>query len=180
MSADRSQTTDRENLKTVNVADQPGASRRIELYFDSLADAIADADQLHREGWSRAGNWSLGQILDHLNITLRFSFGDIPFYLPMPIRPIVKLVFWPTIVRGKPIRLRGVAPKKLQPRSEPDESMVVREFTELVKKHFDQQLEFVPIHPVFGRLARQDWLLVQKWHVTHHLSFMVPSIERTV
>lgn len=167
-------------MKTVNVADRPKVSRRIELYFDCLSDAIADVDQLHREGWSRAGNWSLGQILDHLNITLRFSFGDIPFYLPMPIRPIVKLVFWPTIVKGKPIRLRGVAPKKLQPRSEPDESAFVQEFTELVKKHFAPNVEFAPIHPVFGRLARQDWLLVQKWHVTHHLSFMVPSTERTV
>jgi hypothetical protein len=180
MSAARRQTTDRENMKTINVADRTGDSRRIELYFESLSDAIADVDHLHREGWSRAGNWSLGQILDHLNITLRFSFGDIPFYLPMPIRPIVKLVFWPTIVKGKPIRLRGVAPKKLQPRSEPDESVVVKEFTELVQRHINPNIEFAPIHPVFGRLARQDWLLVQKWHVTHHVNFMLHSIERTV
>lgn len=149
-------------------------SRRMDLHFASLLDTIADVETLHKHGWQRAGNWSLGQILDHLNITLRFSFGEIPFFLPTPIRGLTKIFFWPTIERGKPIRIRGVAPKKIQPRPEPDEAQMVREFVELVERHFDEAVEIAPVHPVFGRLQRQDWLKVQKWHVTHHLSFMVP------
>lgn len=148
--------------------------RRMDLCFDHLHDTIAEVEKLHQRGWSRAGNWSLGQILDHLNITLRFTFGEIPFFLPMPIRPIIKQMFWPTITKGKPIRLRGIAPKKLQPRPEPDESVVLQEFIDLVNRHFDAGATFAPIHPVFGRLDRNGWLMVQKWHVTHHLSFMTP------
>jgi hypothetical protein len=146
----------------------------MELHFASLRDTIADVEMLHKHGWQRAGNWSLGQILDHLNITLRFSFGEIPFLLPMPLRTITTLFFWPTIERGRPIRMRGIAPKKIQPRSEPDEAQMVREFVELVERHFDESVVIAPIHPIFGKLKREDWLKVHKWHVTHHLSFMLP------
>lgn len=149
-------------------------TRRTELYFENLADALNDVRVLHNHGWERAGNWSLGQILEHMNLTLRFSFGDIPFYLPIFIRPFVKLAFWPTVRRGKPIQLRGVAPKRLQARQDPDEAETVREFESLVQRHLDISQPFVSIHPVFGMLSCEDWLLVQKWHVTHHLSFMIP------
>ncbi len=39
---------------------------------------------------------------------------------------------------------------------------MVREFVELVERHFDERCEIAPVHPVFGRLQRQDWLKVQK------------------
>ena len=153
-------------------------ARRMDLHFDSLRDAISEVERLHQSGWERAGTWSLGQILDHLNITLRFTFGEIPFFLPPPLRPVVKFFFWPTVVKGLPIRLKGVAPKPIQPRPEPDEREMVQTFVELVERHFDESIPFAPIHPVFGRLDREGWLLVHQWHVTHHLSFMVPAAEK--
>ncbi|MEL7474286.1 MAG: DUF368 domain-containing protein, partial [Planctomycetota bacterium] len=44
-------------------------SRRAELEFDSTNAILADVDRLQRHGYTRAGNWSLGQITWHLATT---------------------------------------------------------------------------------------------------------------
>ena len=146
--------------------------RRMDLKFNSLGETATEVKHLHEVGWERAGNWSLAQILEHLNVTLRMTMGEIPFFLPAPVRPLIKLAFMPTVRKGLPIRLRAIAPKSLQPGPSPDEREMVDRYCTLVDLLLTSETQFAPIHPVFGRVNRDEWLQIQTWHATHHLSFM--------
>ena len=146
--------------------------RRMDLKFNSLGETAIEVRHLHEVGWERAGNWSLAQMLEHLNVTLRMTLSEIPFFLPAPIRPLVKLAFMPTVRKGLPIRLRGIAPKSLQPGPSPGEREMVDQYCTLVDLLLGAETQYAPIHPVFGRVTRSEWLEIHTWHATHHLSFM--------
>ena len=151
------------------------ADRRTGLYFASLAEAAEDVKRARQTGYVLAGNWSLAQILQHLNLTMRITLYGPPFKLPAPVRPVVKLMFMPVLKRGKPISFRAKAPKAVAPDDSPDEEETVEEFYALVAQLMDTNTPFVEIHPLLGKLDRPQWLLMQKWHAAHHLSFVVPN-----
>ena len=57
---------------------------RRQLQFDSLGEAVADAEKLLARGYERAGNWSLSQVCDHMADWLTFPLDGFP-KAPFPI-----------------------------------------------------------------------------------------------
>ena len=149
--------------------------RRMDLFFPDLAAAARDVQHAREAGYQLTGNWNLAQILDHLNRTMRMTFEGAPFKYPAPLRLICRLALMPMIRGGKPTKVRGKAPAALTPPDEADESDNAEEFYRLVNKLTDPTTPFVALHPVFGKFTREQWLLMQKWHAAHHLSFVVPT-----
>ncbi|TWU15195.1 DUF1569 domain-containing protein [Allorhodopirellula heiligendammensis] len=150
------------------------AQRRMDLRYPDLGAACADVAQLRQGGYELVGTWSLAQILDHLNMSMQMTTDGAPFTFPALMRPVMKLMFMPTMRKGKPSKLRGKAPQQLQPALALDEDVCVNRFYKLAESLMDPSTPFVSHYPMLGRLNREQWLLLQQWHAAHHLSFVVP------
>ena len=151
------------------------SERRLELVYDSLADASSDVRNAMDNGYELVGTWSLAEILQHLNLTMRMTLEGPAFQASALMRPVYRILFMPMIKKGRPVKIRATAPKSLTPANDLDENACADRFHELVARLSDPTTEFQPFHPLMGNLNREQWLLMQKWHAAHHLSFMVPT-----
>ena len=153
------------------------AERRLDLRFSSLSDACADVRALREGGYELTGNWSLAQILDHLNRSLAMTFDGADFGPPAVLRPMIRMIMMPMVRRGAPIKMRATAPGPVKPSSvdELDEQACADRFYELADRMMAADASFVQPHPMMGKLSREQWLAMQTWHCAHHLSFAVPK-----
>ena len=153
------------------------AERRLDLRFADLSDAKADVRALREQGYELTGNWSLAQILDHLNKALAMTFDGADFGPPAVVRPIIRMIMMPMVRRGAPIKMRAKAPGPVKPKSvdQLDEDECAQRFYELADRLLAADAQFVHPHPMMGKLNRQQWLDMQTWHCAHHLSFAVPK-----
>ena len=63
-------------------------SERRQLRFDSLGDAVADAEALLARGYARRGKWSLGQCCGHLADWVTYPMDGFP-RAPLPVRAVL-------------------------------------------------------------------------------------------
>ncbi|EMB16534.1 DUF1569 domain-containing protein [Rhodopirellula europaea] len=149
------------------------------MTFKNLNEACDEVRHLREYGYQLAGTWSLAQILDHLNRSMQMTVDGADFTFPAILRPIFRLLMMPTLRKGKPSKLRGKAPQPLIPDPHADEETVAKRFYELAERLMHPDTEFAASYPMLGRLSREEWLLLQRWHIAHHLSFVVPEVSRT-
>lgn len=147
--------------------------RRV-LRFHHMNDAVADARRLAEYGYDRVGNWSLEQNLDHLNRSLRMAQEPIDFKLPWFVRPLLKWLVFPKMRKGAVIRMRASAPKPLQPAEDLNLAEQLQEFERMAGIIESPDSTLLEQHPVFGKLTREEWQIMQRWHASHHLSFLLP------
>tara|TARA_R110002073_G_scaffold80260_5_gene193434 strand:- start:2723 stop:3268 length:546 start_codon:yes stop_codon:yes gene_type:complete len=151
----------------------------MDLYFPNLNAACEDVRHLRQVGNELTGQWSLAQILDHLNLSLQMTLTGAEFTFPVLLRPLFRVMFSRTLRVGKPSKLRGKAPKEIQPSADLDEDSCANRFYELCDTLMQPDTKFVDTYPMLGRLNRQQWLRLQQWHCAHHLSFAVPHVSRS-
>lgn len=149
--------------------------RRMDLCYPTLGAACDDVRRLREGGYELTGQWTLSQILDHLNLSLQMTLTGAEFTFPAVLRPVFKMVFSRTLRIGKPSKMRGKAPKEILPSANPDENECATLFYELCEILMKPDTVFVATYPMLGRLNREQWLLLQQWHCAHHLSFAVPA-----
>lgn len=146
------------------------------LRFANLTEAVADARQLQKTNYERAGNWSLGEVIDHLNKTLLMAIETPTFKGPPAIiRPLLKWFIYGKMKRGDVIKFRASAPKLLLPDDDKDLEESLAEFERLTSLVESGEAQLLPTHPFFGKFSRDDWLIMQRWHAAHHLSFLIPT-----
>ena len=146
--------------------------QRRPLRFTDLDAAIAECRRLRSSGYQQAGQWTLGQICRHLRLTQDPSIEGYPLWMSffMPIRPLVRWLLLPKILRGdSPSGIRTssifVPPENL------DDETELLAFAESVKRFQNHNGPFYP-HPGFGRLDKQQLELLHAAHASHHLSFL--------
>ncbi len=157
-------------------------SRR-ELRFETLDDAVRDAEHLLAVGYDKAGNWDLGQCCGHITEWMRFPMDGFP-------RP-------PFVLRGVMFLLRntigpGMLRKILADRSMPaggatlkgtipppgDDARAVEKLRETVGRANAYTGDLKP-SPLFGKMTRETWIGLNLIHTAHHLSFLVPKTAGT-
>jgi hypothetical protein len=150
---------------------------RRELDLPDLDAVVAEADSLCRHGYTKAGQWDLGQVCTHIAKPMRGVVEGIPakFRVPWHVRLAVRVLG----VKGKVLRTRrireGVAiPKNLVPPAGLDEAQTVAELRAAVAAYKAYQ-GVVPRHPLFGTLTRAEWDEMILIHCFHHLSFLIPK-----
>jgi hypothetical protein len=155
--------------------------QRRTLRFDTVDDAIAEADRLvaaDRDGrLTRTGTWELGQMLGHLATWAGFSFDGYPPEVgspPAPVRWIGRLVKNRTLTKGmmagmKIGRVPGgtVATDKMPP----DEGL--SRFRAAMERLRDN--DPAKPNPVFGPLTHEQWIQLNLRHAELHMSFLHPS-----
>ncbi len=147
--------------------------RRRPLRFHDFTDITADIATLQSHGYVRAGNWSLGQICDHLRLAVDSSihgFGEIR-------TPPLFRVFGPLFLRitlaRKRIPAGAPAPAAYLPSAAGDETAAVERFLQSLAA-FANFAGPAMRNPLFGPMTLDQWRRLHLIHAAHHLGFLTP------
>jgi hypothetical protein len=146
-----------------------------ELRFADLDSAVEEARSLLTAGYTRRGNWSLGQICRHLYLVQDPSTTGYPIWMSLfaPLRPIMRSILLPRILRGDSPKGIPTSPM-FSPSNVDDDAAEVAAFAASVARFQAHQGSYYP-HPGFGRLDRQALEELHAAHAAHHLRFLDPQ-----
>ncbi len=151
-----------------------------QLRFQSLDEVVQDVDHLASSGYSRGGNWSLGQASGHLAQWASFPMDGFP-KPPLPIRMIFSLlkVTGMTKRMAENIFKEGFKPgtPTFKP-TVPPSSIGDQEGIDQLKSVYERMKSFeAKLHPspLFGEMSRADFEKATLLHADHHLAFLKPN-----
>jgi hypothetical protein len=137
--------------------------------FDEIAD---DVRRLRRDGYVKAGQWSLPQACHHLNQSLQWSMRPGPFPPDTPEQQASTPRLQQIMASGQlPIGIQ--APDHMQPPPNASDA-VIDEFLATLKRYGEHPGELAP-HRLFGRRSRDELRQLVRIHCAHHLSHLVPA-----
>ena len=151
-------------------------SRR-KLRFESLDEILAEADRLASMPIRLLGNWSYGQILEHLAAAIDSYYDGIPVRNGIPVKPswFMRRFVFPFIknsllTRGMP---SGIQLPKSAEALIPDKTDV-QPALEHLRRAINRLKEESPRKPspFFGDMAPQEWVALTLRHAELHLSFV--------
>jgi hypothetical protein len=155
-------------------ATQPTQQHR-ELRFESLADAMAEAERLAACQTHTTGQFSLGQILEHLARTLEVVVGTRQMPPPpLPLRWMARLAR-PMILKKAKTGFK--LPAATQNVLWPDEPVATEEGLQRLREQVRvfNDTDPLPPHPIFGTMTRQQQETLQCRHFEGHLGFVHPE-----
>jgi hypothetical protein len=156
----------------VNTAQVKG--RRV-LHFQTLEEMLADAEKTATGPVRTLGNWSPGQIFDHLALWLEFTLDGFPVKIPWYIRWAV----WPfkgLMVRN-PMSAGFIWGEREAKVVTPQREIALEEglvHLKLAVSRWRAEPQRYP-SPLLGKLTPAQWEQFQLRHCEHHLSFIVPG-----
>lgn len=161
-------------IKTKQVSD------RRELCFDTLSDAVRDAEQLAE--WEatgklkQAGNWTPGMAIAHIAYWAERPFAGYPEEVDPPwiMRMIMRLMLGRILKKGMiaGVRIPGVEGGTLGA-----EDMPVGAAVERLRAACEQIEQNCPPdpNPLFGPMTHEQWRQLNQRHAELHFSFFHPS-----
>lgn len=150
-------------------------SNRRNLRYESLDDLLSDAERVTAEHVHAAGNWSVGQILQHLARTFDASIDGTDLRIPWIVRTGVRLLFNRKRLLTQPLRPGFRIPRKGEGQFLPDADVSPAEGLAALRtavqryRTESQRAE----HPVFGQLTAEEWDQMHLRHAEMHMSFIV-------
>ncbi len=157
---------------TVNTAKATG---RRKLRFNSLAEALAEAESLVSHPCHTVGNWTLGQNLDHLARTVRIGFEGPHILAPWFVRTFVAPFMRKSFISGSMYAGFQFTPQMAAYR--PEDSAIAKAALSELRTQFarlEREAPAVP-HPFLGKLSHEEWIGVNLRHCELHLSFLIPE-----
>lgn len=148
---------------------------RRDLHFDSVDEIVADAERMADGAHAQLGNWSLGEICQHLAQSLDSATDDnqvVPSLLFRLIGPFMKKrMISQTMTPG--FRMTS----KMQPVFMPKSDTSTDEGLSALKTAVERfKLAQLPARsPTFGKLSNAEWHQFHCRHAEMHLSFIVPT-----
>jgi len=144
------------------------------LRFARLRDVPPDVEQLLACNHRTLGRWTLAQICNHLSESIRYSLEGFPGrHAPWPIRlTIGKAIGALMLTTG---RIKEGVP--LTAAYQPDKTLDAAEQLAILRAvidRFESASEF-KLHPLIGRMSREQWQRFHCIHCGHHLSFVTSS-----
>ena len=139
-------------------------ARRRPLAFDSLTDVMPEVDCL-LAGYDRGGNWSLGQVCQHLTTSLRLTIEGWPVRAPWLVRRTVGPLFgkWVLSTGRMPEGMKLHRKLELTPGSELDD-LAEAEALQGALRYYQGCTDPFPEHPMFGSMSRGDWDRLHRIH----------------
>ncbi len=148
---------------------------RRELRFTSVAEIVADAEQVTRGTPVCLGNWSAGQIMMHLARTVDASIDGASFQVNVFRRLLARCVFKRKMfAEGLPAGFPSRSPLI------PGETTIpagLKGLREAIGR-LDETSHREP-HPAFGPLSVEEWNQFHCRHAELHLSFILPEADPT-
>jgi hypothetical protein len=148
------------------------ADRRT-LAFSSLNEIMPEVDRLLL-GHRTAGNWSLGQICNHLSTGMILSVDGFPKGAPWIIRRTLGPIVGRRLLKSGRMPSGVKLPKEFEPRPELDaraEAEALRAAIQCFRNHNGPFAD----HPFLGSLTRDQWERFHVIHSAHHLAYVLPE-----
>jgi hypothetical protein len=148
---------------------------RRQLHFDSLDDLSADVERLAACHELRTlGNWSAGQIFEHLAVVMNKSIDGFDKQMPAAVRFLARLLVKPRLL-GRPMkpgfRLPGRLAEIVPP---PVETAAGLDHLRRALGRLRAEEKRAP-SPFLGAMTRAEWDQLHCRHAELHLSFLVPA-----
>jgi hypothetical protein len=150
-----------------------------ELSFSSYTDLAAELDRLeraHQEGrLTHLGNWTPGQIFQHVAKFMRFSFDGFPFKAPWFVAAVGRLMkpFMSKMKLRPGFKLPEGASDLLPDDHVGFEDGVTELRTQMARLTAGEQMNAKS--PLFGRLGHERWKQMHLDHAAMHLGFLKPE-----
>jgi hypothetical protein len=145
------------------------------LHFAKIEEAMADADQLaaaERDGkLERAGNWTPGQIFNHVATWIDYAYDGtplkIPFFIKFVARPFKNRFLY------KPMRPGSKIPRVPNGTLATD-VVPTEEALEHLRRAFTRLQSEAPAapHPALGKLTHDEWKNLHLRNSELHFSFL--------
>ena len=145
---------------------------RRELQLADLDAVLNECRRLLETGYQRHGNWSLGQICNHLRLTIDANVQGYPTWMMLiglPLRPLLRRWFLPKLMQGiSPVGIRTAG------RFVPAQDLSDAEEINLLETSIRQfrNAESLHGHPGFGQMSKEDFEQFHLVHAVHHLRFL--------
>ena len=146
------------------------ANRR-KVNYQSLAELQADAERLASNGARPLGNWSAGQIYQHLANALNGSIDGLPGTFPWYIKVMARLFKKRFISGPMPAGLK--VPRDLAEKVMPEPISTEEGLANL--RAAIARLERDPKRapsPIFGPMSKEEWNTMHLSHANLHMSFL--------
>ncbi len=153
---------------SVNTAKVAG---RRTLDYKSFDELLADADRLSSANVKTLGNWSPGQIFQHLANAFNGSIDGFPNAFPWFMQAMARM-FKNKLVNGAMpagIKMPAKLAKVVMP--EPTSTEVGLGNLHAAVSRLKQDLHRAP-HPAFGEISKKEWDTVHLKHASLHMSFL--------
>ena len=157
----------------VNTAQVSG---RRKLHFADFSQLLADVDYITTHSCHTLGNWSVGQILDHLAIAANTPFDGFGGFKASWFTRHLIIPFIKNNLLTKPMSAGFQIPQEATVMFPSPDATPLAGSAKLKEAlaRFSTELPKFP-HPVLGDLAFQEWVAVTLRHAELHLSFIVPA-----
>ncbi|MEZ6097072.1 MAG: DUF1569 domain-containing protein [Pirellulaceae bacterium] len=148
---------------------------RRNIQFARLDEVIDECHHLLQAGYRQNGNWTLGQICQHLRLTIEANIMGYPKWMTIlgyPLRPILRRLLLPRLLGGQSpagIRTAGMF-VPLQTDGDREEVDALAACIDRFMGH-DRKLH---AHPGFGNMSHSEFEAFHAAHAAHHLSFLEP------
>lgn len=146
---------------------------RRQLELKNLDAVAEECRRLLQLGYTRNGNWALGQICHHIRLTIDASIDGYPKWMVVlgyPLRPFLCKFLLPRLIRGdSPSGIR-TAPRFVPP---PDlqDAEELKALEKSITRFYANTRALKP-HPGFGTMSKESFDRFHAAHAAHHLSFL--------
>lgn len=146
-------------------------SGRRDVHYASLDELLDDAQRLTNTEVNTLGNWSQGQIYEHLARALDTSIDGVDFSFPAPARWMMSL-----LMKKKFLYREIPAGFKVTGKVLPEATSLEEGLASLERAVARQKQETDrAIHPGFGKLSNEEWEAFHLRHAEMHMSFITEN-----
>ena len=149
-------------------------SRRVVRYV-TLAEFMEDVERLGASNHRTLGNWSYGQILDHLARAMTCAIDGFGFKAPWIARAVIAPMIKNSVIT-KEMKPGFKLPRRadaLLPANEVSLEAGLESLRKAIHR-FERETTRHP-HPFLGNLASQEWVSLTLRHAELHMSFVLPD-----
>jgi hypothetical protein len=144
---------------------------RREVRYETMEELLDEAKRLTGTQVRRLGNWSPGQVYEHLARSFDGSIDGFDMSMPAPVRWLMSL-----LMKKKMLYRSIPAGFKSTPKFIAGETSDEAGLANLEKAIERQKSESSRVmHPGFGNLTREEWEAFHLRHAEMHMSFLEPE-----
>ena len=148
---------------------------RRNVRYGSLDELLSEAERLSRAEVRTLGNWSQGQIYEHLARSLDSSIDGFDMSMPAPVRWIMTLLLKRKFLKDKLPAGFPTSGKVIPPETSVEEGLASLR-TAVDRQGREAHRE---PHPAFGNIGRDGWNDFHLRHAEMHMSFLVSDGDAT-
>lgn len=151
---------------------------RRDVHFRTIEDVAADLDRVESAPaagtLTTTGNWTPGQICEHVAILMECAVDGFPSKAPAPIRWLITALYKKKALSGKPMPAGFKIPNQaafLRPGDQTSDADGIARLRRIIGRvHAGER--FTHPSPVFGKLTHDQWVTLQSGHAGMHMSFL--------